>query len=149
MPLVYLCGSIGGRTIQDALEWRRQAAKLLAPEFGVVSPLRDYETPLDPDAARVTIEARETARRFTDAEIVERDLMDIRRSYLVLRHYLGPSEGSPMECAYARMFGVPTVVSGIPDATAASPWLRYHAVRILPSVEEAIAYIKTYWALRD
>src|SRR5690348_7573653 len=99
--VIYLCGSIGDRTIEEAIAWRERATDLLAPELGVLSPLRDVQRfrTLDPQHR---IEARETSHLFTDAEIVERDLSDIRRSFLVLRHYLGPSEGSPMECAYAK-----------------------------------------------
>jgi hypothetical protein len=146
-PLVYLCGPIGGQTVQVALDWRLEAARLLAPEFRTLSPLRDADyRSADLDPNRV-IAARETASSFTDNEIVERDLLDIRRSYLVLRHYSGPSEGSPMECAYAKMFGVPVVVSGVTDSRSVSPWLRYHAVRLMPSLTEAVQYIKSYWAL--
>jgi hypothetical protein len=145
LPLVYLCGAIGGRPVRDAVGWREVAAGLLAPEFGVLSPLRDMPPSIGATDAGV-IAPRETAQTYTDAEIVERDLMDIRRAYLVLRYYDGPSEGSPMECAYARMFGVPVVVYGIDDPRDASPWLRYHSVRVLPTLEAAIAYIKTYWS---
>jgi hypothetical protein len=145
-PLIYLCGSIGGRTLLEAREWRELATKLLAPEFGVISPIRDYTTEqLGTKNDGRVIAPRETSRDFTDAEIVERDLQDIRRSFLVWRHYLGPSEGSPMECAYAKMFGVPVVVSGIADSAAASPWLRFHSVRILHSLEDTADYIKRYW----
>jgi hypothetical protein len=144
-PLIYLCGAIGNRTLRDALTWREQAATLLAPDFNVLSPLRDGGEILRLGDPERVIAARETALTYTDAEIVERDLLDIRQSHLVLRHYLGPSEGSPMECAYARVFGVPVVVSGIADPTTASPWLRYHSVKILPTLEEAVTYIKRYW----
>jgi hypothetical protein len=144
-PLVYLCGSIGGRTLQDAVVWRQQATTLLAPEFNVINPLRDSQDLKQARDHSQIIEARETASEFTDAEVVERDLQDIRRCFLVLRHYLGPSEGSPMECAYAKMLNIPVVVSGIADSTAVSPWLRYHSVKILPSLEEAVAYVKRYW----
>ena len=145
-PLVYLCGSIGGRSLQEALAWREQATDLLAPEFSVLNPLRDHPALAQMENPLRVVEARETAFHFTDAEIVERDLLDIRRCFLVLRHYLGPSEGSPMECAYAKTFGIPVIVSGIPDPSAVSPWLRYHSVKILPSVDEAVSYIKGYWS---
>jgi hypothetical protein len=144
-PLVYLCGAIGNRTLGDALGWREHATRLLAPELGVLSPLRDSIYGLNNDSASDVIAARETASTFTDAELVQRDLMDIQRAFLVLRHYTGSSEGSPMECAYARMFGVPVVVSGIEDPSAMSPWLRYHSVRMLPTLEDAVAYVKRYW----
>lgn len=145
-PLVYLCGSIGGKTQEEALAWRFRATELLAPEFGVLNPLRDLEATRGAYSAHSTIEARETSKAFSDNEIVERDLLDIRLSRLVLRHYLGPSEGSPMECVYAKLYGVPTIVSGIADPSAVSPWLRYHAVKLLPTLEEATTYIKRYWS---
>jgi hypothetical protein len=144
-PLIYLCGPIGGQLTRDAVTWREEAAELLAPDFGVLDPLRDLTPEARRSQADSVITARETADTFTAAELVERDLLDIRRSYLVLRHYLGPSEGSPMECVYARLFGVPVVVSGIKHWRDASPWLRYHSVRIVPTVPEAVAYIKSYW----
>jgi hypothetical protein len=144
-PLVYLCGSIGGRTLGEAREWRERASQLLAPEFAVISPIRDYVRADSAIDDSKLIAPRETSRDFTPAEIVERDLLDIRRSFLVWRHYLGPSEGSPMECAYAKMYGVPVVVSGIPHQEAVSPWLRFHSVRILDSLEETAEYIKRYW----
>jgi hypothetical protein len=145
-PLIYLCGAIGDRPVHEAVAWRQEAAKLLSPEFHTLSPLRDFAD--DPRALDSgVIAARETARAFTDAEIVERDLIDIRRSYLLLRHYNGPSEGSPMECAYAKVFGVPVVISGVANTNDVSPWMRYHAVRILPDLTSAARYIKKYWAL--
>jgi hypothetical protein len=144
-PLVYLCGSIGTKSFEEALEWRRKAAELLAPEFAVLSPLREYDGLAIDDAAKRVFDPRETAGKYTDAEIVSRDLRDIRRCQLVLRHYTGPSEGSPMECVYAKQFDIPVVVSGIDDPATASPWLRYHSVKVLPTLEEAVDYIKRYW----
>jgi len=145
-PLIYLCGPIGGRTIRDATGWREDATRQLAPEFRTISPLRDLVSDAEIGNGERIIAARETSTTFTDAEIVERDLMDIRRCYLMLRHYSGPSEGSPMECAYARVFRVPVVVSGVKDPATVSPWLRYHAVKLLPTLKEAVEYIKSYWA---
>jgi hypothetical protein len=145
LPSVYLCGAIGGRSLREASHWRQNAAKLLAPEFCVIDPLRDVSSLRPASSPKSRIASRETSRLFTDAEIIERDLMDIRHSYIVLRHYTGASEGSPMECAYAKMLGVPVVVSGIRDPATASPWLRYHSVRLLPTLTEAIRYIKAYW----
>src|SRR5262245_32560786 len=84
VPLVYLCGSIGGKTQEEARGWRLRATTLLAPEFGVLDPLRDIEATRGVFDATARIDARETSRAFSDNEIVERDLLDIRLSRLVL-----------------------------------------------------------------
>lgn len=146
-PAIYLCGAIGGRSLRQASQWRQQARELLSPQFDVIDPLRDIEMIRSSAAAGQRLVARETNELFTDSELVERDIRDVQRSYLVLRHYTGPSEGSPMECVYAKFFRIPVVVSGIADPMDASPWLRYHSVRILPTLVEAVDYVKTYWKL--
>lgn len=148
-PSVYLCGPINGRSFTDAEGWRTAAERLLAPEFGVLNPLRGKENKhTAANAATSSYTTQAAHENFTSREVVDRDLMDIRRCRAVIRYYDAPSEGSPMEAFYAtHVCGIPVVVINAtqrPDAEL-SLWLHHHAVRIVPTLDEAVAYLKKLW----
>lgn len=126
MKTVYLCGPINGRTDADCTNWR-EAFKALWPDC--LDPMRrDYRgRELEPGI---------------DAEIVAGDEQDIQASALLLVFFDKPSVGTAMEIRMAKAeLNKPVVVidaSGKP----LSPWLTFHADRIVSSVEEAHTVIK-------
>lgn len=152
-PTIYLCGPIQGCTAGEASNWRNTAASLLAPQFGVLDPLRDKYNPdgagFREDNAPGTYAAHLTSRMYTDREIVMRDLQDIRQCRAVLRYFEKPSEGSAHESAYAASMDKPLVLVTQLPVNELSPWTRFHAVKILTTVEEACSYIKSFWLYPD
>lgn len=148
-PLIYLCGPIQDCTKDQASGWRDRAAALLAPEFGVLDPLRGKYDPTGKvfreKYASGTYVAARTAELYSDREIVMRDIEDIRRSRAILRYYEKPSEGSAHESAYANQHNVPLVLVTALAVTDLSPWTRWHAIKILPTVEAAVEYLKRSW----
>lgn len=141
-PYVYLCGNMDGLSVEDVTGWRVKAAARLAPEFDVLDP-SDLQ-PRPKGDFYVPEGFADNPRGI--AEIVEPDIAAIRRSRVLLRHFVRFSEGSPMEMVYAKFFGVPCVVFGIEDPAKASPWLLYHATKVFgpgdEGLEQAVDLIK-------
>ena len=106
---VYLAGPIFGMTDAACEDWRSEAKSLLPKHWETLDPMaRDYRGRED-DCVR---------------EIVEGDLLDIRRCHLMLAHVANPSWGTAMEIRQAAVWGIP--VFGIVGGGNVSPWLRYH-----------------------
>ena len=130
---IYLAGS-ATRDREFAIKWRVEATtKLENYGFRTLSPFRDRDLNNVPEET-------------TSAEIVTRDLDDIRRSSLVLAemvfddyNYIGTS----MEIMAANMLNIPVVVWT--DKWKEHYWVKHHAVRCLPTLDEACKYICKYW----
>lgn len=138
-PFVYLCGPIDGHTHSSASIWRSAAATRLAPEFEVLNPLRGHE-----------FEGTDWRGKFTLNEVVTRDLTDIRRARVVLRHFDSiSSEGSAMETFFAaHVCGLPVVTFGTTVTREGLPgWLQHHTVRHFALLNEAVAYVKAQYLL--
>lgn len=140
-PMIYLCGPIHGLSTDGATGWRTLSAAKLAPEFEVLDPTRNREW-----------------AEFTDNEIVDRNLMDIRMARAVLRYFPigGYSEGSPMETFFASFVeGIPVVTFSFVDPTPdhvverdkLPVWTRRFTVKNLTSLDEAVDYLKDQWLL--
>lgn len=140
-PLIYLAGPIHGQTSAESRAWRVTATRLLAPEFGVLSPMRGKEW------------AGVDYSKYTDHEIIGRDLQDIARAHAVLRYIPdGPTEGSAMETFFAaHNHGIPVVTFGPGQSNRSklSLWLRHHTVRNFETLHEAVEYLKTMWLPPD
>jgi nucleoside 2-deoxyribosyltransferase len=117
---LYLCGPINGRTDSECNDWRAQA-KAIWPGKTLDPMRRDYRG------------HEEQAFR----EIVENDKADISACDALLVYFDRPSVGTSMEVLYAWGQKIPVVVVDVSDKPI-SPWLRYHATRITPSIPEAI-----------
>jgi nucleoside 2-deoxyribosyltransferase len=118
---VYLCGGINGLTNDQCKNWRSIAKKQL--KHTTIDPMRrDYRGTED-----------EHVR-----DIVEGDVEDIAKSTVVLANATRPSWGTAMEIYVAYQQGKCVVVVASPPI---SPWLRYHATHIFPSLEQAIKVI--------
>src|SRR5690606_20013125 len=145
-PMIYLCGPIHGLSIDGATGWRTLAAAKLAPEFEVLDPTRNREW------------SGTDYSHFTDNEIVDRDLMDIRMARAVLRYFPigGYSEGSPMETFFASFVeGIPVVTFSFVDQATdyvverdkLPVWTRRFTVKNFTSLDEAVDYLKDQWLL--
>lgn len=108
---VYLAGPIFGMTDATCKDWRAEARRLIPPEWETLDPMaRDYRGREDECVQ----------------EIVEGDLLDIRRCHIMLAHACAPSWGTAMEIHQAVVWGIP-VFALVPPGRI-SPWLQYHTV---------------------
>lgn len=125
MKTVYLCGPINGRSDDDCKTWREQV-KASWPGETIDPMARDYRgRELDPGIAK---------------EIVENDIADIRSSDALLVYCDKPSVGTSMEVFFAKhCLRKPVIV--IHPGDNPSPWLMYHADKIVKTVEDGLKAI--------
>jgi nucleoside 2-deoxyribosyltransferase len=131
MKTIYLCGPIMDESAGRACEWRQIAVKKLSKSFILLDPLR-----------------RKFKDRAVDStnEIVEFDLRDIRKADILLVNYCKPSIGTAMEVFYAAHNLKKFVVAFSPfDFKNSSPWMVRYCTKILPSLDAAVAYLKTHF----
>lgn len=116
---VYLAGPIFQCSDAEAKDWRFTVASR-RPQHVYLDPMsRDYRGREDDCAA----------------EIVEGDKADIRSCDTVIANIAVPSAGTLMEVLYAYE-QAKRVIAVVPGRV--SPWIRYHATEVVPSLEEAI-----------
>lgn len=124
---VYLCGPINGCTDEECNDWRVLIRSLLGG-CEIVDPMRrDYRG-----------REQECWR-----EIVELDKIDVAQCDIVAANAPKPSVGTSMEIFLAWQFAKPIVVI-TPNPTP-SPWLIYHATKIVRTYADAAEWIRT-WA---
>lgn len=129
MKTIYLCGPIMDESSGVAREWRKIAVKKLERNFIILDPMRRNFKDREVDSAN---------------EIVEFDLQDIRNADILLVNYSKPSIGTAMEVFYATNNLQKFVVSFSPfDFRNCSPWMVRYCTKILPSLDSAVAYLKT------
>lgn len=125
---IYLCGPIMGEIHGEAKKWREEAKKQLGDQFHILDPMRRDFKDNEVDSAN---------------EIVEFDLQDIRDADIVLVNYNKASIGTAMEVFYASHDMGKFVVAFSPFAFPdCNPWMVKFTTKILPSLEEALVYIK-------
>jgi len=118
--MIYLAGPINGCTNEQANNWR-DIAKGLWGEDRCLDPMRrDYRGREDESVNG----------------IVHGDKADILASDVVLANCWQVSVGTSMEIAFAWQWGKP-VIAIVPKDAQISPWLRYHTLAIVHSLEEA------------
>ena len=126
--VIYLSGPIMDESAGMAREWRETAKELLSPKFRLLDPMRRKFVDRQVDSAN---------------EIVEFDLQDVRDSDLLLVNYNRASIGTAMEVFYAAHDQGKFVVAFSPLPFAeCSPWMARFCTKILPSLEDAVNYIK-------
>jgi len=132
---IYLCGPIMDESAGTARKWRTIAHKQLARDFIVLDPMRRNFKDREVDSAN---------------EIVEFDLQDVRDADILLVNYSKPSIGTAMEVFYASHDLGKFVVAFSPFSFKdCSPWMVRFCTKILPSLEEAIKYIKEHFVALD
>lgn len=115
---VYLGGPINGCTDEEASGWRDAVkAELTASGWEAIDPMdRDYRgKEMEPGIAKA---------------IVENDKLDIDGADVLLMNCPKPSVGTSMEILYGYMSGK-RVVCVIPAGSTPSPWLVYHAHKVV------------------
>ncbi len=147
MKIIYLSGPILSRTEDEANEWRQKAIKELQEpgEITGAGRLPPIFQCLDP-----------MRREFSDDdmmgvnEIVQMDIEDVKAADILLVNYnIKRKEttlcGTSMEVLLASQLGKYIVVFSDLPREKMSPWIIYHSTRILPSLDEAIEYIKKHF----
>lgn len=111
----------------DAREWRNSAKAMLGDNFKMLDPMRRKFVDRQVDSAN---------------EIVEFDLQDVRDADIILVNYNKPSIGTSMEIFYASYNLGKFVVAFSPfEYRDCSPWMARFCTKILPTLEDAVAYI--------
>ncbi len=83
-------------------------------------------------------------------EIVEFDLQDVRDADIILVNYNKPSIGTAMEVFHASHNLGKFVVAFSPFTFKdSSPWMVRFCTKILPSLDEALAYIREHFINQD
>ncbi len=123
MKKLYLAGAMFGLEEAESRSWREEVKRQLAGHFECLDPTRrDFR-------------GRELEHA---AEIVEKDLADIKQSDALLIMAEHPSWGTACEMYQAHLWGktIITVCSG-----RVAPWLHYHSTRVVASLDEAIEWL--------
>lgn len=123
---VYLAGPIFGCGDEQCRDWRRAATDLLGADLVFDPMVRDYR-------------GREHEPGIAN-EIVEQDKADIEAANAMIVYFDHPSVGTSMEVLHAWNIGITVVVVNV-NGGKLSPWLRYHSVRVVSSVAEAVAAV--------
>ena len=131
MKTIYLSGPIMDEHEGIARDWREASKAALADEFVLLDPMRRSFRDREIDSAN---------------EIVEFDLQDVRDADIILVNYNKPSIGTSMEVFYASHNLGKFVVAFSPFTFKdSSPWMIKYCTKIVPSLEEACAYLKTHF----
>lgn len=128
---IYMSGPIMDVHEGEAREWREAARRHLGKHFRLLDPMRRNFKDREVDSSN---------------EIVEFDLQDVRDADIILVNYNKPSIGTAMEVFHASHNLGKFVVSFSPfEFKDCSPWMVRFSTKILPSLEEACAYLKTHF----
>ena len=131
MKTIYLSGPIMDENSGVAREWREEAVRLFGGRFKLLDPMRRKFVDRQVDSAN---------------EIVEFDLQDVRDADILLVNYNKPSIGTSMEVFYAAHDLGRFVVAFSPfEYKDCSPWMARYCTKIVPSLEDAVAYIMTHF----
>jgi len=129
--IIYLSGPIMDEHEGTARAWREDAKKLLGKQFRTLDPMRRKFKDRELDSAN---------------EIVEFDLQDVRDADILLVNYSRASIGTSMEIFYAAHDLGKFVVAFSPfEFKECSPWMVRYCTKILPSLEDACAYILNHF----
>jgi len=114
-----------------ARSWREIAKKRLRDHFVLLDPMRRNFKDREVDSAN---------------EIVEFDLQDVRDADILLVNYNKASIGTAMEVFFAAHDLGKFVVAFSPFSFRdCSPWMVRYCTKILPSLEDAIVYIREHF----
>jgi len=128
---IYLSGPIMDEQLDQAISWREFAKETLRGDFTLIDPMRRNFKDREVDSAN---------------EIVEFDLQDVRDADILLVNYSKNSIGTSMEVFYAAHDLGKFVVAFSPFSFQdCSPWMVRYCTKILPSLQDAIRYIRSHF----
>lgn len=131
---IYLCGPIMDEHEGVARTWRERARRTLGADFTLLDPMRRNFKDREVDSAN---------------EITEFDLQDIRDADILLVNYNKSSIGTAMEVFFASHDLGKFVVAFSPFSFKdCSPWMVRYCTKILPSLEDAMAYIREHFLVQ-
>ncbi len=126
-----MCGPIMDCTGGESVDWRSRAKERLSENFTILDPMRRNFRDREIDSAN---------------EIVDFDLQDVRDADILLVNYSKTSIGTSMEVFYASHDLGKFVIAFSPYSYEnMSPWMVKHCTKILPSLEESLAYIERHF----
>ncbi len=126
---IYLSGPIMDEQLDQAISWRELAKETLRGDFTLIDPMRRNFKDREVDSAN---------------EIVEFDLQDVRDADILLVNYSKNSIGTSMEVFYAAHDLGKFVVAFSPFSFQdCSPWMVRYCTKILPTLQDAIRYIRS------
>ena len=146
---VYLGGPIHGKTIEEATSWRKTFTANLNHAMAI-SPTRfkglDIKSTGDDIAGPLNYNYPKSVLSNSRA-ILTRDLMDIRRSDIVLMNFLETSQryvGSFVEMGYAHALNIPVLlVIESNNELVQHPFVGQLASWIVPTLEDARYIVET------
>ena len=131
---IYLSGPIMDEHLELAVTWREFAKQELKDHFVLLDPMRRNFKDREVDSAN---------------EIVEFDLQDVRDADILLVNYSKTSIGTSMEVFYAAHDQGKFVIAFSPfPFQDMSPWMVRYCTKILPSLQEAVTYIRDHFITR-
>jgi nucleoside 2-deoxyribosyltransferase len=131
---IYLSGPIMDEHVGTAQTWRERAKTELRDHFVMLDPMRRNFKDREVDSAN---------------EIVEFDLQDVRDTDILLVNYNKASIGTAMEVFFAAHDLGKFVVAFSPFTFKdCSPWMVRYCTKILPTLDEAITYIREHFIQR-
>jgi hypothetical protein len=137
MTKIYLCGPIAGCNDNEAHDWRDWVTAQNKDWAECLDPMRrDYR-------GKGLADKNDVMPDHIVKEIVELDKIDIMQSDVLLANMLPDKSktGSNMEIIYAFERGKLTVIV-VPEGLPVSPWHRYHAQKIVHTLDDALEYIQ-------
>lgn len=144
-PLVYLAGSISGLSYDSSTDWRVKVRQALLPDIECLSPMRDTEHLVD--EKEIGFGYTDHPLR-TDAAIFARDMLDIRRSSLVLVNFLDApavSRGTLIELGVIHERGIPCILVMEPSGNIHDyPFVREIADVRVSSLPEAVDAVRSF-----
>ena len=141
---VYLAGPVDPTCLQACLQWRHEAASLLA-EHGIESrdPTRGGQHPKADPSGKLE------GFPVSAAKLVARDKADIRGSDVLLVGWPAESSkrgiGTIMEMALAGQWQIPILLWDPGAQLGGHPWIEVHVDETHPDLKSAVGAIAEYW----
>ena len=136
--IVYLSGTITGRTRHEASGWRSYATKeLLSAGFSVLNPLRG--------GSYLSTQQDDIPKGLSDKALKQRDKLDVKKCDIILANFEDAdrvSIGSLMEMAWAEELGKLVIVIMDAEGIHDHPFVREIAI-IFHNLEGALNYISS------
>jgi hypothetical protein len=135
---VYQAGPIAGQTDAECKDWRDKLRKEYSHIIEFLDPMkRDFRTIYG-------IDKEERSEGDHTNEIVDMDIWDINRCDIFMAYCPFPSVGTSMEIYHAHVVAKKPVVLVIPVGVRISPWHRRFSTKIVGTIDDAVAWIKTF-----